>query len=464
MDRLPFPEGFLWGAASSGPQTEGAFGKKHESIMDAWFRKAPQDFYDGIGPELASDFYHQYREDFQRMKACGFNSFRTSIQWTRLILDFETGEPDPEGVRFYRDVIETAKDLGIRLILNLHHFDLPEALLEKYGGWENRNCAELFALYARTAFELFGEDIDLWTTFNEPMVIAEAGYLGRFHWPKHRNRGKAAAAVMVHTALASALAVKEYNNMGLHGKIGTILNLTPAIPRSQSAEDLEAAEIAETFFNRFFIDAAVRGTISEKFIGLLKRGGIAPMWKEEDLSLLKEGTVDFIGLNYYHPLRVKARESELECEEWTPYLYFEEYGKPGVRINPYRGWEILPECLYDIAMTVKNDYGNLPWYVSENGMGVENEARFRDAQGMIQDRYRIDFYTEHLTALHKAIEEGSNCFGFHAWTAMDCWSWNNAYKNRYGFISVDPLTEKRAFKASASWYKAIAEDNALILP
>ena len=464
MDRLPFPEGFLWGAASSGPQMEGASGKKHESIMDAWFRKAPQDFYDGIGPELASDFYHQYREDFQRMKACGFNSFRTSIQWTRLILDFETGEPDPEGVQFYRDVIEAAKDLGIRLILNLHHFDLPEELLEKYGGWENRKCAELFARYARTAFELFGEDIGLWTTFNEPMVIAEAGYLGGFHWPKYRNRGKAAAAVMVHTALASTLAVKEYRDMGLHGRIGTILNLTPAIPRSQSAEDLEAADIAETFFNRFFMDAAVRGTISEKFIDLLRRGGIAPMWKEEDLSILKEGTVDFIGLNYYHPLRVKARESELISEEWTPYQYYEEYDKPGVRINPYRGWEILPECLYDIAMTVKNDYGNLPWYVSENGMGVENEARFRDAQGMIQDRYRIDFHTEHLTALHKAIEQGSNCFGYHAWTALDCWSWNNAYKNRYGFISVDPLTQKRAFKASASWYRTLAENNALILP
>ena len=129
-------------------------------------------------------------------------------------------------------------------------------------------------------------------------------------------------------------------------------------------------------------------------------------------------------------------------------------------MNPYRGWEIYPQAIYDVAMMMKKDYHNLPWFVSENGMGVADEERFMDDSGMIQDDYRIEFMKERLSYLHQAIEEGSNCFGYHTWTFIDCWSWLNGYRNRYGFYRVDLEEDyKRTVKKSGLWYKKLSEHN-----
>lgn len=461
MEERQFPSSFLFGAASSGPQAEGSFDKPHENVMDAWYRMRPQDFFDGVGPATASDFYHRYDGDFQLMKECGFNSFRTSIQWSRLIRDLETGEPDETALRYYHDLFASAKKHGIRLIINLHHFDLPFTLLEQYGGWTSRHVVDLFVKYVHTAFVHFGDEIDLWTTFNEPMVIPEAGWLDGFHWPKYRGRGKDAVQIMYHLCLASALAIREYRSLGKKGKIGIVLNLTPAYPRSDSPRDQEAAEFADDFYNRFFLMPSVKGTFPEKLIRLLKAENVCFKAQPEDAALIRNNTVDFLGVNYYHPKRVRARETELSASEWTPALYFEEYDKPGIRLNPYRGWEIYPPAVYEIAKTVQNDYGNIPWYISECGMGVEDEERFRNAEGVIEDDYRIEFYEEHLRELLRAMKEGSACFGFHAWTAFDCWSWNNAYKNRYGFISVDLPSQKRTVKKSGRWLRRLADSGNL---
>lgn len=147
--------------------------------------------------------------------------------------------------------------------------------------------------------------------------------------------------------------------------------------------------------------------------------------------------------------------------DWMPDRYFEEYEWPEARINPYRGWEVYPKAIYDIARNVMDNYKNIPWFISENGMGVEGEERYRNADGSIDDDYRIEFYNEHLAWLHKAIEEGSNCFGYHPWCAIDCWSWNNAYKNRYGFIGIDLNDQSRKIKKSGRWLKKTSEENAV---
>ena len=161
MDKkIVFPEHFWWGAATSGPQTEGSTDKIHENVMDYWYRKSPEVFFNQVGPGVASDFYHHYQEDFERMTQIGFNSFRTSIQWSRLIKDFETGEADGRAVEFYRNVIQEAKERGITLVLNLHHFDMPIDLLKKYGGWESKHVVNLFVKFARTCFEQFGDVVE----------------------------------------------------------------------------------------------------------------------------------------------------------------------------------------------------------------------------------------------------------------------------------------------------------------
>lgn len=128
-------------------------------------------------------------------------------------------------------------------------------------------------------------------------------------------------------------------------------------------------------------------------------------------------------------------------------------------MNPYRGWEIYPKAIYDVAINVRDNYDNIPWYISENGMGVEGEETFIDDDGIVADDYRIDFIREHLEWLHKGIEEGSNCFGYHLWTLTDCWSWSNAYKNRYGLIALDLVTQKKTIKKSGCWFREVAAQN-----
>jgi len=457
-----FPENFWWGSATSGQQCEGRFNKEHDSVFDHWFDIEPEAFFDKVGPNVASNFYNSHKEDLQLIKEIGLNSFRTSIQWTRLIKDLETGEVDEDGVRFYNGVIDECISNGITPVITLHHFDLPVELYDQYGGWESKHVVDLFVVFARKCFELFADRVKHWTTFNEPIVVVEGQYMYQFHYPKLVD-GKKAVQVMYNLNLASAKAIKAFREMGCNkegGKIGIVLNLTPAYPRSNSEEDLRASQIGDSFFNASFLDPAIKGHFPELLLEILEKDNV--MWEstEEELEIIKNNTIDFLGVNYYQPRRVKAKESEIdESKGWMPDRYFDNYEMPGRRMNPYRGWEIYPQCMYDIAINIRDNYNNIPWYISENGMGVEGEEKYINAEGVIEDDYRIDFYKEHLEYLHKGISEGSNCFGYHTWTPIDCWSWSNAYKNRYGYIAVDLATQKKTIKKSGRWIKEVSENN-----
>ena len=453
-----FPKDFWWGSATSGPQSEGDFNKPHKSVFDYWFEIEPEIFFDGVGPKVASNFYNSYKEDIAMLKEIGLNSFRTSIQWTRLIKNLETGEPDADAIRFYNGVIDECIKNKIIPVINLHHFDLPVELYDKYGGWESKHVVELFVKFAETAFKLFGDRVHNWTTFNEPIVVVEGQYLYEFHYPKVID-GKKAVQAMFNINLASAKAVRKYKELKQDGAIGIVLNLTPSYPRSESDQDIEASKFADNFFNNSFLDPAIKGVFPEGLTSILERAGV--MWDatDEEMEIIKENIIDFLGVNYYQPRRVKARCEKLEVNTWMPDLYFENYEMPNRRMNPYRGWEIYPESMYDISINIRDNYDNIPWFISENGMGVEGESRYINESGIVEDDYRIDFFKEHLEFLHKGIEEGSNCFGFHSWTPIDCWSWCNAYKNRYGYISVDLETQKKTIKKSGRWIKEVSDNN-----
>ncbi len=454
-----FPKDFWWGSATSGPQSEGSFNKAHKNIFDHWYDIEPEAFYNKVGPDVASNFYNSFKEDIRLIKETGLNSIRTSIQWSRLIKNFETGEVDEDGKNFYNEVIDEFIKKGILPIMNLHHFDIPIELYDKYDGWESKKVVELFVLFAKKAFELFGDRVKYWTTFNEPIVIPEGGYLYRFHYPKIVD-GKKAVQIIYNLNLASAGVIKAYREMGQKGKIGIILNLTPAYPRSNSYEDTLAAEFTNDFFNNSFLDPAIKGEFPRKLVEVLKRDGILWHSADNEMNIIKENTIDFLGINYYQPRRVKAKETCLDDSMiWMPDKYFDYYEMPGRRMNPYRGWEIYPRCIYDIAINIRDNYNNIPWFISENGMGVQGEEDYINEEGIIEDDYRIDFFKEHLIYLHKGIKEGSNCFGYHTWTPIDCWSWTNAYKNRYGFISVDLNSGKKTIKKSGRWIKKVVENN-----
>lgn len=457
-----FPEGFWWGAATSGPQSEGRFHKAHRNLFDYWYDTDPKAFFNGIGPNMASNFYNDFPEDIRMMKEIGLNSVRTSIQWSRLIRDFETGETDPDGVRFYNEVIDSFVKNGICPILNLHHFDLPYELYQQYGGWTSKHVVDLFTIFAKRCFELFGDRVKDWTTFNEPMVVAEGEYLYQFHYPLLVD-GRKAVQVIYNLNLASARAIRAFHASDCAkngGRIGIVINLTPAYPRSEDPADVAAAAFAELFKNRSFLDPAVKGEFPPDLVEVLKQDGV--LWEStaEELALIRENTVDFLGVNYYQPFRAKARDATFdESKGWLPEKHFEEYEMPGRRMNPYRGWEIYPQAIYDIAVNIRDNYGNIPWYISENGMGVEGEEKFIGKDGVVADDYRIEFIQEHLEWLHKGIGEGSNCFGYHLWTPIDCWSWMNAYKNRYGFIALDLATQKKNVKKSGWWFRQVVQDN-----
>ncbi|MCR6105744.1 glycoside hydrolase family 1 protein [Salipaludibacillus agaradhaerens] len=453
-----FPDNFWWGSAASATQMEGAAheGGKGENIWDHWYKIEPNRFFDGVGPETTSDFYHQYKEDIQRMKEIGHNSFRFSISWARLIPSGE-GEVNQEAVNFYNDVINELLKYDIEPFVNLYHFDMPKDLQDK-GGFENRDVVALFAEYAKQCFDLFGDRVKMWFTFNEPIVPVEGGYLYDFHYPNIVDAQKA-FQVAYHTMLASALAISHFRKLDIKGQIGIILNLTPSYPRSQHPADLKAAHRADLFFNRSFLDPAVLGEFPTELIELLKEYEHLPVYKEEDLTVIKENTVDILGVNYYQPRRVKAKDHVPNPDSpFMPDWFFDNYEMPGRKMNPYRGWEIYEKGIYDIMMNLKNNYGNIASFISENGMGVQDEHRFLK-DGRIEDDYRINFIKGHLTWLHKAIEEGCHMKGYHLWTFMDNWSWMNAYKNRYGFYSVNLETQERTAKKSAYWFKEVAENN-----
>jgi 6-phospho-beta-glucosidase len=455
-----FPDGFWWGSAASGPQTEGAadVDGKGKNIWDHWYELEPTRFFDGVGPSKTSQFYYKYKEDIQLMKELGHNSFRMSITWSRLIPEGR-GEVNPKAVEFYNNVINEMIENGIEPFVNLFHFDMPLALQE-IGGWVNRDTVDAYGAYAKTCFELFGDRVKYWFTHNEPIVPVEGGYLYDFHYPNEVDFGKA-AQVAYHSILASAKAIKVYRELNQGGKIGIILNLTPSYPRSQHPADVKAAVLADAFFNRSFLDPSVKGEFPEELVQLLKSEGFMPEIEEGDLEVIRHHTVDLLGVNYYQPRRVSAKENLPHPDSpFMPERFFDNYVMPGRKMNPHRGWEIYEKGIYDILVNLKENYGNIECFISENGMGVEGEEKFRDEKGMIQDDYRIEFIQDHLKWVHKAIEEGSNVKGYHLWTFMDNWSWTNAYKNRYGFVSVNLNKDgERTVKKSGLWFKTVSEYN-----
>lgn len=453
---IKFNDNFYFGSASSATQSEGDWNTdgKGQNIWDYWFETESFRFHNKIGPYETSTFYRNYKEDIKLLKETGHNSFRFSISWSRLLPN-GFGEVNPKAIDFYNNVIDELLANKIEPFINLFHFDMPMCM-QNVGGWENREVVEHYANFAKICFEHFGDRVKRWFTFNEPIVHVECGYLLGYHYP-YKVDPKAAVQVGYHTALANALAIKNYRELNGDGKIGIVLNLSPCYPRSENKWDLKASFIADLFANKSFLDPAVKGYFPIELIDIIKEHNLMPKYIESDLKIISENTVDYLGVNYYQPRRVAARASLPNPEApFMPEYYYDYYVMPGRKINPHRGWEIFEKGIYDIAINIRDNYGNIEWLISENGMGVEGEEKFL-VDGVIQDDYRIDFYKDHLKWLHKGIEEGSNCIGYHVWTFIDNWSWLNSYKNRYGLVSLDLSTQKRTIKKSGRWFKELSD-------
>jgi len=462
------PNDFMLGAAVSAWQTEGWIGKKdfQDSYLDIWYKNNTHVWHNGYGPAGATNFYQRYEEDIDYMKEIGLTHFRTSINWSRFLVDYENAVVDEEYAAYVANVIDKLLQNGVEPMICLEHYELPAVLFEKYGGWGSKHVVELFVQYAEKVFERYGDKVKHWFTFNEPIVVQTRVYLDAIRWPFEQNTKKW-MQWNYNKGLATAKVVNLFKNMQLKekygAKIGVILNPEVTYARSTSTHDQQAAEMYDLFFNRVFLDPSIKGEYPNELFDVMKKHEITFDYTEEELALLKENTVDYVGLNLYFPHRVKARTAAWnEQIPFHPAYYYDMFELPGKKMNPYRGWEIYPRIMYDMAIRMKEEYGNIEWFIAENGMGVENEQRFKDETNVIQDDYRIEFIREHLNWLLKAVDEGVNCKGYMLWAFTDNVSPMNAFKNRYGLVEIDLEDNRnRHLKKSAYWYKQLIESREL---
>ena len=463
---LTIPPDFILGAAASAWQTEGWSGKKagQDSYLDLWYKQDRQVWHNGYGPAKATDFFNRYREDVALMKLAGLTHYRTSINWSRFMLDYEKGIVDEEYAAYIDNLLDEMHRQGIEPMICLEHYELPACLLEKYQGWSSKQVVEWFVLYADAVFARYAGKVKRWFTFNEPIVVQTRVYLDALRYPYEQNT-HTWMQWNHHKNLATAKVVKLFREKGYAGTVGCILNPEVTYPRSRAPHDLRAAEMYDLFYNRVFLDPMVKGEYPAELFEVLEKHQVSWEYTDEELAIIRENTVDELGINLYYPHRVKAPSRAWHPETpFHPAYYYEPFELPGRRMNKSRGWEIGPFIIYDMAMRIKNDYGNIPWFVAESGMGVENEGQFRNASGMIEDDYRIAFISEHLYQTLRARQDGANCQGYMLWAFTDNVSPMNAFKNRYGLVEIDLQNNRnRRAKKSLTWYRRISKERQLTL-
>jgi beta-glucosidase len=434
-DAISFPDDFLWGAATAAYQVEGSplADGAGPSIWQR-FTHTPWLVPSGDNGDVACDHYHRYEEDVRLMHELGLNAYRFSVSWSR-ILPQGTGQVNEKGLDFYRRLVDALLANGIKPLVTLYHWDLPAALDDR-GGWLNRDIAGWFAEYAQVMFRALDDRVEMWTTLNEPWVVTDGGYLHGTLAPGHRNLFEAPLASH-NLLLAHAAAVEAYRAAGKH-RIGLVVNIEPKYPASEHEEDLAAMRRAEAYMNQQYLDPVFHGFYPDEMKEIF--GEAWPDFAEEDLKRIQQ-PIDFLGINYYTRSVVRFDPTCLPVKasgvRQKRHVYTETH------------WEVYPEGLTDTLAWVKQRYGDIPLYVTENG------AAFYDPptpNGEVQDPLRVDYLRSHLKAAHDAIAQGVDLRGYYVWSLLDNLEWSLGFSKRFGIVHVDFETLQRTPKASARFY------------
>jgi 6-phospho-beta-glucosidase len=467
----PFPAGFLWGAASAAYQVEGAWDVdgKGPSVWDV-FTRLPGKTFQGSNGDVAVDHYHRYEEDIALMAEMGLKAYRFSVSWPRIFPNGR-GAPNEAGLVFYERLIDALRAHGIEPVLTLYHWDLPQALQDEYGGWEDRRIIADFEHYCVTLFRRFAGKVKYWVSLNEQNYNLTNAYQLGTHPPAVQDRKRFFVANH-HAFLANASVIATFRHLVPNGLIGPSFAYSPAYPASSSPEDMLAYENAEEFTNHWWLDVYCLGRYPRAALAWLAARGEAPDIQPGDEAVLRGGLPDFIGVNYYQSLTytdnpldgVTLQRINTTGQKGTtpssglPGLY-RTVPNPNVPTSNW-DWAIDPTGLRTGLRRLASRYA-LPIMITENGLGEFDRLEEDDR---VRDDYRIDYLRDHVAACRQAISDGVGLFGYCAWSFTDILSWLNGYQKRYGFVYVDrdehnARALRRIRKDSFFWYRRVIASN-----
>ena len=463
-----FPDGFLWGAASSALQIEGGAtdGGRGDSIWDRFARR-PGRIADGASAAVACDHYHRYREDVALMARLGLNAYRFSVAWPR-IFPHGHGALNRAGLDFYDSLTDALLEHAITPLATLYHWDLPQGLQAR-GGWRQRDTARYFADYTEQVVRRLGDRIELWITHNEPQAAAHLGHEHGVHAPGARSLAGALQAAH-HLLLSHGLAVEVLRDLAPRARVGIALNLAPVHPAGDSAPDADAATRADGYFNRWYLEPLLRGAYPADLQDAYRELELLPEVEEGDAEVIA-APLDFLGVNYYFRWVVAAGAASGAAG--APAGTAEARGGPRQRELGFRvvnvgagrqkgytamGWEVYPAGLSELLLRLHREYAPAALYVTENGAAYDDTPA---ADGGIADTEREHYLRAHLEAVHETLTAGVPVRGYFAWSLLDNFEWTHGYRKRFGLVRVDFRTLQRTPKRSALWYRDVIAQGGL---
>ncbi len=429
--RKDFPEDFIFGAATAAYQIEGSqFGGAGRSHWDT-FAKGPHNVIRAEDGATACDHYNRFEEDLDIMKAGNFDAYRFSTSWSRVLPEGK-GQINQTGLDFYDRLTDSILERGLKPFLTLYHWDLPAALAD-LGGWKNPDIHNWFGDFAEIIDQKIGDRMASIATINEPWCVSYLSHMLGHHAPGLRDI-RAAARSMHHALKAHGEAITRLRSRG-RDNLGIVLNFEYAHPKSNSKDDIKAAAIQDALYNRWFIEAMSKGCYPQEALAGLEPH--LPEHWQDDLKTHIHQPLDWLGVNYYTRSLV-AHASNDPC--W-PHLSTSNGPLPQTQM----GWEIYPEGLEYFLSTLKENYiGELPIYVTENGMAWDDTLK----NGHCDDALRKEFIHKHLEAQKESLRKGVNLKGFFYWSLLDNFEWAFGYEKRFGMVHVDFETQKRTPKDS----------------
>ena len=428
---------FTWGVSTSSYQIEGAANEdgRGQSIWDT-FCKVPGKVVNFDNGDMACDHYHRYKEDLDLMKWMGVKAYRFSVAWPRVIPD-GVGRVNEMGLDFYDRLIDSLLEREIAPWLTMYHWDLPEAL-QLHGGWNNREIVEWFGEYSEVLTSRFGDRVKNWMTLNEPLCSAWLGHLYGDMAPGIKDL-QTALNVSHNLLMSHGLACQVIRSNVSEANVGIVINVTPAVPATDSQEDGNAAQLADGFDNRWFLDPVFGRSYPADVIDAL---GASPEIHSGDMKLIAQD-LDFLGVNFYSRQTVAADQN-------SKPLPIRSVNRENVK-RTAMNWEVHPQAFEEILLRISKEYSPKAIYITENGSAWNDEV----INGEIIDDERIDYLVRHLDAMRSARDRGAPILGYFAWSFLDNFEWAYGYEKRFGLIYVDYKTQKRTPKKSAFFYRQL---------